>query len=80
MVVLGVGRTTWWCARATCLQCGLELAVLDVARPGRPRKFDAEAQVKALACSVPPEGLKRWTMIELESAPRREPGLGNTSR
>ena len=60
----------------------LDLALFDVARPGRPRAYDTdvEAQVTALACSAPPEGRKRWTMVELERAARREPGLGNLSR
>lgn len=82
LAVLGVGRTALWRTRAAYLQGGLELALLDVARPGRPRVYDtdAEAQVTALACLAPPEGRKRWTMVELERAARREPGLGNVSR
>ena len=82
LAVLGVGRTALWRTRAAYLQGGLELALLDVARPGRPRVYDtnAEAQVTALACSAPPEGRKRWTMVELERAARREPGLGKVSR
>ncbi len=82
MTVLGVGRTALWRTRAAYLQGGLELALFDVARPGRPRRYDTdvEAQVTALACSAPPEGRKRWTMVELERAARRETGLGNLSR
>jgi len=82
LAVLGVGRTALWRTRAAYLQGGLELALFDVERPGRPRKYDtdAEARVTALACSAPPEGRKRWTMVELERAARREPGLGSVSR
>lgn len=82
MAVLGVGRTAVWRARAAYLQGGLELAVFDLARSGRPRQYDtdAEARVTALACSAPPTGRQRWTMIELERAARREPGLGSVSR
>jgi transposase len=82
LAVLGVGRTALWRARAAYVQGGLELALFDVARPGRPRKYDTdvEAQVIALACSAPPPGRKRWTMIELERAARREPGLSGLSR
>lgn len=82
LAVLGVGRTALWRTRAAYLQGGLELALFDVARPGRPLKYDTdvEARVTALACSAPPEGRKRWTMLELERAARREPGLGNLSR
>jgi Homeodomain-like domain len=82
MAVLGVGRTSVWRTRAAYLQGGLELAVFDVARSGRPVQYDtdAEARVTALACSAPPEGRQRWTMIELERAARQEPGLDAVSR
>jgi transposase len=82
MAVLGMGRTAVWRTRAAYLQGGLDLAVFDVARSGRPRQYDtdAEARVTALACSAPPEGRRRWTMVELERAAHQEPGLGNVSR
>lgn len=82
LAVLGVGRTALWRTRAAYLDGGLELALFDVARPGRPRKYDTdvEARVTALACSAPPEGRKRWTMVELQDAARREPGLASLSR
>ena|SRR5664279_3446366 len=82
MAVLGIGRTAVWRTRAAYLQGGVELAVFDVARAGRPRQYDtdAEARVTALACSAPPAGRQRWTMVELERAARQEPGLGGVSR
>jgi hypothetical protein len=82
MAVLGMGRTAVWRTRAAYLQGGVELAVFDVARSGRPRRYgtDDEARVTALACSAPPAGRQRWTMVELERAARREPGMGNVSR
>jgi transposase len=82
MAVLGMGRTAVWRARAAYLQGGVDLAVFDVARSGRPRQYDtdAEARVTALACSAPPEGRQRWTMVELERAARQEPGLSGVSR
>jgi len=80
--VLGIGRTAVWRTRAAYLQGGVELAVFDVERSGRPRQYDtnAEAQVTALACSTPPKGRQRWTMMELERAARQEPGMGGVSR
>jgi len=82
MAVLGMGRTAVWRTRAAYLQGGVELAVFDVARSGRPRQYDTddEARVTALACSAPPAGLQRWTMVELERAARQEPGMGRVSR
>ena len=82
MAVLGMGRTAVWRTRAAYLQGGIDLAVFDVARSGRPRRYDtdAEARVTALACSAPPEGRQRWTMVELERVARQEQGLGGVSR
>lgn len=82
MAVLGLGRTAVWRARAAYRQGGVELALFDMARSGRPRQYDtdAEARVTALACSAPPTGRQRWTMVELERAARREPGLVSVSR
>ena len=82
MAVLGIGRTVVWRTRAAYLQGGLELAVFDVERSGRPRQYDtnAEARVTALACSAPPAGRQRWTIVELERAARQESGMGSVSR
>ena len=82
MAVLGVGRTAVWRARAAYLQGGVNLAVFDVARSGRPRRYDTddEARVTALACTDPPEGRQRWTIAQLEQAARQEPGLSRVSR
>lgn len=82
MDVLGVGRTAVWRTRAAYLQGGIELALFDVERSGRPRQYDtdAEARVTALACSTPPAGRQRWTMLELERVARQEPGLEGVSR
>jgi len=82
MAVLGMGRTAVWRTRAAYLQGGVELAVFDVPRSGRPRQYDTddEARVTALACSTPPAGRQRWTMMELERAARQQPGMANVSR
>jgi hypothetical protein len=82
MAVLGIGRTAVWRARAAYLQGGLALAVFDMQRTGRPRQYDtsAEARVIALACSAPPKGRQRWTLLELERAARQESGMPSVSR
>ena len=73
IAVLGIGRTVVWRIRAAYLQGGLDLAVFDVQRTGRPRRYntDVEAQVTALACSTPPAERPRWTISELERAARQ---------
>jgi len=82
MGVLGVGRTVIWRTRAAYLAGGLEHALFDVQRPGKPRRYQstAEAQITALACSAPPEGAKRWTLVSLEHAARAQPGMSKISR
>jgi transposase len=80
--VLGVGRTSIWRTRAAYLEGGLDLALRDVQRPGAPRTYetDVEAEVAALACSKPPSGAKRWTLVLLEREARRHPGMQDISR
>ncbi len=82
MDVLGVGRTAVWRTRAAYLQGGVDLALFDVERSGRPRQYDtdAEALVTALACSTPPAGRQRWTVVELERVARQGLGLACVSR
>lgn len=82
MEVLGVGRTAIWRTRAAYLEGGLEYALHDVARPGKPQQYraEAQAQVAALACSAPPAGAKRWTIGLLTQAARRHPQMRNVSR
>lgn len=82
MDVLGVGRTAIWRTRAAFLEGGVEFALHDVARPGKPRQYRdaAQAQVAALACSTPPTGAKRWTVALLTEAARRHPQMSEISR
>ena len=82
MQVLGVGRKMLWRTRAAYLDGGLELALTDLPRPGKPRLYETEveAEVAALACSAPPEGAKRWTLLRLEAEARRRPQMQDISR
>jgi len=82
MAVLGVGRTAVWRTRAAYVQGGLEFALHDAPRPGKPKQYltDDEAHVAALACSDPPEGAKRWTVARLTEAARAHPRMAGISR
>jgi hypothetical protein len=82
MDVLGVGRTAIWRTRAAYLKGGLDFALHDAPRPGKPRQYqtDDEAQVAALACSDPPEGAARWTVALLTEAARKHPSMAGISR
>lgn len=81
MGVLKIGRTAIWRTRAAYLQGGLELALYDVPRPGRPVQYGTQAQARlsALAGSTPPMGKQRWTTNDLAQAARREPSLDGVS-
>ena len=80
--ILGVGRTAIWRTRAAYLEGGLEHALRDAPRPGAPAKYatDVEAEITALACSKPPAGAKRWTLMLLETEARGRPGMKDISR
>ncbi|HSW12880.1 MAG TPA: helix-turn-helix domain-containing protein, partial [Solimonas sp.] len=82
MAILGVGRTMIWRTRAAYLEGGVEHALFDMDRPGKPRQYDTdvEARVTALACSAPPAGAKRWTLMLLEQAARAEFAQSGISR
>jgi Homeodomain-like domain len=82
MAVLGVGRMLIWRTRAAYLEGGVQYALHDAARPGKPRQYDTdvEAQVSALACSAPPKGAKHWTIVLLEQAAQAQAGIGPISR
>ncbi|HUN91948.1 MAG TPA: helix-turn-helix domain-containing protein [Burkholderiaceae bacterium] len=79
--VLGVGRTAIWRTRTAYLEGGLGYALRDEQRPGAPRRYetDVEAEIAALACSKPPPGVKRWTLVLLEQEARRRPGMQDIS-
>src|SRR5450830_1327060 len=47
--VLGIGRTAVWRTRAAYLQGGVDVAVFDVERSGRPRQYDTDAEPRVIA-------------------------------
>lgn len=70
--VLNIERTRIWRTRKRYLEGGLETALQDQARPGRPRQYDdiAEAEIVALACSKPPNGASQWSLPLLTQVAR----------
>jgi putative transposase len=50
--------------RQAFIQGGLQAALYDKPRTGRPPEIDGEAEAKLtmLACSSPPEGRSQWTL------------------
>jgi transposase len=74
--VLKIGLSTVERTRKRLVEEGLEAALSEETRSGRPPKLDAsaEATLVATACSAPPEGRTRWT-VKLLSARMVERGV-----
>ena len=62
--ILGVSLATIARTRRKFSTCGLDAALCEASRSGRPRKFSGEqrAKVMALACTTPPEGHGQWSL------------------
>ena len=75
--VLNIDRTRVWRIRKRYLADGLDRALSDQFRPGRPREYDdkAEAELIALACSEPPPGYGRWSLALLSETARAQSKL-----
>jgi putative transposase len=61
---LQVSVQTVYNVKRRYLAAGLEAALFDQPRAGRPIEIDGRqrAQITALACSTPPQGRARWTL------------------
>lgn len=72
--VLNLERTRIWRTRKRYLEGGLEAALYDFARLGRPQQYDDKAQAEsvALACSKPPNGYSQWSLPLLTEVARRQ--------
>lgn len=77
--VLQLSTQTVYNVKRRYLKGGLQAALFDKARSGRPVEIDGKqrARITALACSTPPEGRARWTLrlladkaVELGYCPR----------
>jgi putative transposase len=57
--VLNLDRTRIWRLRKRYVEQGLEAALYDQPRSGRPTEYDekAEAEIVALACGAPPKAM-----------------------
>ena len=71
-----------FCLKKKYLELGIEACLLDRPRSGQPKKYTAvqEAQVIALACSKPPLGRIRWTLLLLEKHLREDANFKRISR
>jgi putative transposase len=76
-VVLQIERTRIWRLRQRYRDDGLEAALYERPRSGRPTEYDekAEAELVALACSDPPEGYSQWSLTLLTEVARQQSDL-----
>jgi len=80
--ILNVGRNTVWRIRKRYNEEGLETAIKDKPRPGQPRKYTDkhEAEIIAMACTNPPQGRKKWSIVLLTEELKRREGFGRVNR
>ena len=64
IAVLGVSARTVASTRQRFAEVGIQAALNEKPRSGRPAKFTGrdEAELTAIACSDPPEGYGRWSV------------------
>ena len=56
---------------------GLQSALSDKPRPGQPIKYTEKhaAEIIAQACTTPPDGRKRWSLVLLTEELRKKEGF-----
>ncbi len=69
----GAHRQTIWRVKERYLEEGLSAALEERPRPGQPviYKEKHKADIIALACSTPPEGRKKWSLVLLTEELRK---------
>ena len=80
--VLEISRVTLWRTRKSFIEGGLDKALNDENRPGKPVVFgdDVISAIAALARSNPPDGAKRWTTRLLADEASKNSDIGSISR
>lgn len=79
---VGVGTSTVYRTKRRLVEGNLEHALAEAVRPGAQRKLSGreEALLIATACSAPPQGRARWTLVLLAGALVRLTGHASLSR
>lgn len=79
---VGVGTSTVYRTRRRLVEGNLDHALAEAVRPGAQRKLSGheEALLVATACSKPPQGRARWTLVLLAGALVRLTGHASLSR
>ncbi len=77
-----VHRQSIWRIKKRYLEEGLESALEEKPRSGQPRKYTEkhEAEIIALACTTPPKGRKRWSLVLLTKELVKKKGFETINR
>ena len=80
--VLGTCRATVSNIKKRYREEGLESALKDKPRTGQPKKYKDrhEAEVIAFACTKPPPGRKKWSLVLLAEELKKIEGLETMNR
>ncbi|MDN5310598.1 MAG: hypothetical protein PWP14_1992 [Methanolobus sp.] len=75
--LLDVGRNTVGRIKKRCLEGGLQSALEDKPRTGQPVKYSEKhaAEIIAQACTTPPDGRKKWTLVLLTEEMKKKEGF-----
>ena len=75
--VLQIERTRIWRLRQRYIEAGVNGAVYERPRSGRPKEYGdkAEAELIAIACSDPPTGHSQWSVALLTEVARAQSDL-----
>ena len=74
---LWIDRSTAWRIRKKYFKEGLKSTLVDKPRSGQPEKYTERhaTEIIAQACTKPPAGRKRWTLVLLTEELRKKEGF-----
>ncbi len=77
-----VHRQSVWRIKKSYREEGLESTLNEKPRSGQPKKYTEkhEAEIIALACTTPPEGRKRWSLVLLAEELVKKKGFETINR
>jgi transposase len=75
--ILDISRNTVGRIKKRYLEECLQIALVDKPRPGQPIKYSDKhaAQIIAQACTTPPDGRKKWTLVLLTEELKKKEGF-----
>ena len=80
--ILNISRATVSNVKKRYREEGLKSALAEKSRPGQPKKYTErqKAEIIAQACTKPPDGRKRWSLVLLAEEMRRKGGFETINR